>query len=153
MNLEDIQPALTGDTSIPDFGSALSAYAEPLRTHSAWKWNCVPRLLILAVCMWSLALAWIELNIASPDSTAMCAVVVAKAIWVGAGILAILAKRYWRGIFAFLCCASVLAVGPALPSALAISKPIFMVLLTECVLKTLCLISLLSRRFARQARN
>lgn len=153
MNLEDTPAALNGDTSIPDFGSYLSAYANPLRTKSTWKWNSVPGLFILAVCIWSLALTWIELNAASPNLTAMCAVVVAKAIWTGAGSLALLAKRYWRGLFACLCCASVLAEGPALPSALAISKPVFLVLLAECVLKTLCLISLLSDRFVQQGRD
>lgn len=149
MNLEDTSPALAGDTSIPDLSSHLSDYAA-LRVKNTWKWNSAPGLLILAVCTWSLALTWIELNAASPNWSAMCAVIVAKAIWVGAGGLAILARRYWRGIFALLCCASVLAMGPGLPCLFALSKPLFLVLLAECVLKTLCLISLLSNRLTRQ---
>ena len=148
MNIEDAPSVLTGDTSIADFKGYPNTGANPVREMEARTWNSVSGLFILAVCIWSLSQTWIELDAASPSLGAMCAVVVAKLIWVGAGILALSGKRGWRGVFAFLCCASVLAVGSALPSIFPMSKTLFFLLLMECVLKTLCLVALLCDRAA-----
>ncbi|MFP4893462.1 hypothetical protein [Paraburkholderia sp. EG304] len=148
MRIEDTPPRFTGDASISDFGSYLAATPNPVRKKRAENWNYVTGLLILAVGILSLAQTRIELDAASPSSSAMCAVVVAKLIWICIGSLAISGKRSCRGVFAFLCCASVLAVGPALPSVFSISRPLFWLLLTEYAIRALCLAALLCNRIS-----
>jgi hypothetical protein len=101
------------------------------------------------VCTWSLAEAWIEVDASNLDE--VYAIVVAKLIWIGAGCLAMSGTRSWRGVFAFLCCVSVLAVGSALPSVFSISRAFFFLLFAECALKALCLVALLRNRFAPAA--
>lgn len=96
---------------------------------------------ILCVCSWSVFETWAEIGTAT-DNLRLCAILIAKLIWLLVGRAAIYDSRAGRTIFAFLCGVSVLAVASALPSVYVISKTIFILLLVECLLKTSCLIAL-----------
>lgn len=91
--------------------------------------------LILAICGWSLIEAPFERG-ASNDDTWLLALVVAKLIIIVAGVAAIADVRFARGIFAFICGTSVLAIAPALPLEFRHSVAIFLLSLIECAGKT-----------------
>ena len=128
-------------------GNVDSAFAQYLwmRAHSdepvtRSKGGKVAAFWILCVCSWSMFETCFEIGTAH-DNLQLCALLVAKLVWLLVGGATILDNRAGRVIFAFLCGVSILAVAPALPSEYVISKPISVVLLVECLLKTACLIS------------
>lgn len=91
--------------------------------------------LIFAICGWSLIEAPFEYT-ASNDDTRLLALVVAKLIIVVAGVAAIADARFARGIFAFICGTSVLAIAPGLPIEFKHSVAISLLSLIECAGKT-----------------
>jgi hypothetical protein len=91
--------------------------------------------LIFAICGWSLIEAPFERG-ASYGDTWLLALVVAKLIIIVAGVAAIADLRFARGIFAFICGTSVLAIAPGLPLEFKHSIAISLLLLIECAGKT-----------------
>lgn len=91
--------------------------------------------LISAICGWSLIEAPFERG-ASNGDTWLLALVVAKLFIIVARVAAIADLRFARGIFAFICGTSVLAIAPGLPLEFKHSVAISLLSLIECAGKT-----------------
>jgi hypothetical protein len=94
----------------------------------------IARISTIGVCAWSLfEIPW-EISPAD-DFMQICALLVGELALIGIGLCALAQARFARVVFTFLCCASVLAVGSALPSEYAASPQFFGLSLVECLLK------------------
>nr|WP_246529942.1 hypothetical protein [Paraburkholderia podalyriae] len=91
--------------------------------------------LTFAICGWSLIEAPFECGASSGD-TWLLELVVAKLIIIAVGVAAIADVRFARGIFAFICGTSVLAIAPGLPFEFKHSVAISLLSLIECTGKT-----------------
>ncbi|CAD6560826.1 hypothetical protein LMG28727_07234 [Paraburkholderia kirstenboschensis] len=111
---------------VPIQPAADAAHLSPARTVTA---------LIFAICGWSLIEAPFECG-ASSDDAWLLAVVVAKLTIIAAGVGAIEDVRFARGIFAFICGTSVLAIAPGLPFDFKHSIAISLLSLIECAGKS-----------------
>jgi hypothetical protein len=125
-------------------GEYLRMHADNTEPVARSKGTKVATVLILCVCSWSVFETWAEIGI-DTDNLQLCALLVAKLIWLLVGGAAIYDLRGGRIVFAFLCGVSVLAVAPDLPSVYVISKTIFILLLVECLLKAAYLIAICDR--------
>jgi hypothetical protein len=108
------------------------------------------RIVIDAVCAWSLIEAPLELD---PDSglTGLLGLAVAKAVVLSVGLAAHANVRFSRLAFALICGASVLAIAPSLPFTFEHSPVISLFSAVECAMKTALVIafSIESGRTAR----
>ncbi|MFB9128684.1 hypothetical protein E2553_05470 [Paraburkholderia dipogonis] len=100
----------------------------------------VLKTLVLVVCGWSLIEAPLELG-GTDIRAGLLALLVSKLVVVGTGLAAVAKARFARGIFAFLCGASVLAIAPALPMEFIHSFPIAIFSSIECFSKAACVIA------------
>jgi hypothetical protein len=94
-------------------------------------------MLVLAICGWSLLEVPLELGL-SDSYTRLLALLVSKLVVLGTGFAAIARVRFTRGIFSFICGASVLAVTPGLPLEFNQCFVIAVVSSIECIGKAAC---------------
>lgn len=100
----------------------------------------VLKTLVLVVCGWSLIEAPLELGGADVHA-GLLALLASKLVVLGTGLAAVTKARFARGIFAFLCGASVLAIAPALPMEFNHSFPIAVFSSIECFGKAACVMA------------